>query len=149
MPVRPRVGNTTPGTICTRWLQARRARSDAPYRVGLAISLLDFMAHFGVRVDGILAGTAPRGSCARRATCQIMYGWLASSRRTLLCRKRNRCRPPKHRPRCGCGSLSSNWFKAPAIAAPPIVMNSANGETPTTTRNCMATSRFWADCPPK
>jgi len=30
--------------------QARRARSDAPYRAGRAAGLFDFIAHFGVRV---------------------------------------------------------------------------------------------------
>ena len=29
---RQRVGKATPGKFCTRWLQARRARSDAPYQ---------------------------------------------------------------------------------------------------------------------
>ena len=41
----------TAGKFCTRWLQARRARSDAPYRAGLAVELFDFTAHFGVPVD--------------------------------------------------------------------------------------------------
>jgi len=46
---RLRVGKATPGKFCTRWLQARRARSDAPYRAGLAAGLFDCIAHFGVR----------------------------------------------------------------------------------------------------
>ena len=41
----------TAGKFCTRWLQARRARSDAPYHAGLAAELFDFTAHFGVSVN--------------------------------------------------------------------------------------------------
>ena len=40
----------TAGKFCTRSLQARRARSDAPYRAGRAAGLFGFIAHFGVRV---------------------------------------------------------------------------------------------------
>jgi len=46
---RQRVGKATPGKVCTRWLQARRARSDAPYRAGRAAGPFDFIAHFGIR----------------------------------------------------------------------------------------------------
>jgi hypothetical protein len=35
----------TAGKFCTRWLQARRARSDAPYHAGLAAELFDCTAH--------------------------------------------------------------------------------------------------------
>jgi len=35
---------------CPFWLQARRARSDAPYHDGHATGFFDFIAHFGVRV---------------------------------------------------------------------------------------------------
>ena len=44
------LGGRRRGNFCTRWLQARRARSDAPYRAGLATGLFDFSAYFGVRV---------------------------------------------------------------------------------------------------
>jgi hypothetical protein len=45
---RQRVGNATPGKFRTRWWQARRARSDAPYRAGRAAGPFDFIAHFGI-----------------------------------------------------------------------------------------------------
>ncbi len=44
------VVNVTPGIICATRLQARRARSDAPYHVGLAAGLFEGNANFGVRV---------------------------------------------------------------------------------------------------
>jgi len=47
---RQRGGKAAPEKFCTRWLQARRARSDAPYRAGRAAGLFGFIAHFGVRV---------------------------------------------------------------------------------------------------
>jgi hypothetical protein len=43
---RQRVGKATTGNICTRWLQARRARSDAPYHQGIAMRHFDLMANF-------------------------------------------------------------------------------------------------------
>jgi len=46
---RQRGGKATPGKFCTRWWQARRARSDAPYRCGFATGRFDFMTHCGVR----------------------------------------------------------------------------------------------------
>jgi len=47
-------------------LQARRARSDAPYRAGLAAGLFDFIAHFGVRVERGVERPRPAGleTCA-------------------------------------------------------------------------------------
>ena len=53
---RQRRANATPVICCTRWLLARRARSDAPYHAGRAAGLFDFVAHFGVHVHG-RAGT--------------------------------------------------------------------------------------------
>jgi len=47
---RQRVGNTMAEIACPFWLQARRARSDAPYHAGRATGLFDFIAHFGVRI---------------------------------------------------------------------------------------------------
>jgi len=53
-PDRQRIGKTTLGIFCPfRW-QARRARSDAPYRAGYAAGSFDFVAHFGVRVESEL-----------------------------------------------------------------------------------------------
>jgi len=48
---RQRVGKATPGKLCTRWWQARRARSDAPYHAGRATRPFNFSANFGVRVN--------------------------------------------------------------------------------------------------
>jgi len=45
---RQRGGKATPEKFCIRWWQARRARSDAPYRAGLATGPFDCIAHFGV-----------------------------------------------------------------------------------------------------
>jgi len=45
---RQRLANATPGKCCTRWLQARRKRSDAPYPLGLAARSFDLMVRFGV-----------------------------------------------------------------------------------------------------
>jgi hypothetical protein len=43
------VANMTAGILCTSWLQARRARSDAPYHDGFAVALFDSIANFGVQ----------------------------------------------------------------------------------------------------
>jgi len=42
-------GKTTLGIICIFWLQARRARSDAPYRAGRAKQPFDRTVHLGYR----------------------------------------------------------------------------------------------------
>jgi len=91
MPVisRQRVGNTTLGTICSLLLQARRARSDAPYRVGHAIGLFDFIAHFGVR-DKCLIKNRP-GPCGRgrwRVEKMAAYWTSAPSRKPWRWRTR-------------------------------------------------------------
>jgi len=44
-----RVENATPRKSCVRWLQARRARSDAPHHVGFATNHFDFISDLGVR----------------------------------------------------------------------------------------------------
>jgi len=51
-----RVGHATSVKICTRWLQARRARSDAPYHDGRATKPVAFSANFEVRVNNTSLG---------------------------------------------------------------------------------------------
>ena len=64
---RQRVGKATSGEICIHWLQARRARSDAPDRAGRAAGPFDFIAHFGIRVNSILPKDRHRARCIRDA----------------------------------------------------------------------------------
>ena len=46
------LGKAASWEICIRWLQARRARSDAPYHDRRAAGLFDLIVHFGFRVHG-------------------------------------------------------------------------------------------------
>ena len=68
-------GKATGGNICTPWLQARRARSDAPYHQGIAASHFQFMANFGVR-DQVFQKVLPSVRCLTliwpRMACQPM-----------------------------------------------------------------------------
>jgi hypothetical protein len=59
--VRQGIGKPTLGALGTRWLQARRAWSDAPHHVGLAISFFDFIADFEVRAyfTVFISGASP------------------------------------------------------------------------------------------
>jgi len=57
---RQRVGKATPGKFCKRWLQARRARSDAPYHHGIAMRHFDLMANFGFRDKRLFIGRVPQ-----------------------------------------------------------------------------------------
>ena len=63
---RQRVGKATSGKICPQRLQARRARSDAPYRAGRAAGPFDLIAHFGIRVQ---SAQAPGRSCGWPPGC--------------------------------------------------------------------------------
>ena len=54
------IPNATQGKFCKRWLQARRARSDAPYHHGIAMRHFDLMANFGFRDKRLFIGRVPQ-----------------------------------------------------------------------------------------
>ena len=90
-----RVWKATPGEFCTRWWQARRARSDAPSRAGRAAAPFDFIARFGVRVKSVLAAVAVTAAlpgsgqimsdlvCAYPPSTASAWGGEANTRVTL------------------------------------------------------------------